>query len=140
MYLVGSLLTSTELAAAIERSGLAVAGDRLTESKRLFSAPEVPTDGDIYENIARSMLGNQVSPTQDDFIAILQEDLAEIQSKGIQGVIFITQKFCEPYDYLFPIYKQMLDEHGIPVLHLSLSGSADVRTFDASLEAFADIL
>lgn len=140
VYLVGSLLSDVSVAAAIERAGLAVVGDRLTESRRLFSAPQVPADGDIYENIAKSILGNALSPTQDCFDAILREDLAELQEKQVQGVIFVTQKFCEPYDYLFASCKRMLEEQGIPALRIVLSGSSDVRTFEASLEAFADIL
>ena len=140
VFLIGPFLSQTALAAAIERAGLSIVGDRLPESKRLFSAPEVPAYGDIYENIARSILGKCVSPTQDRFNEILKEDLLEIRGKQVQGVIFVAQKFCEPYDYLFPSYKRMLDEQGIPVLRLTLSGSTDDRSFDAVLEAFADML
>ena len=140
IFLIGSLLSREGLTEEIERAGLSIVGDRLPESKRLFSAPEVSPMGDIYANIARSMLHSQVSPTQDRFAEILQQDLAEIQAKQVQGVIFVTQKFCEPYDYLFPVYKRMLDEQGIPSLHLSLSGSVDNRNFSASLEAFSEIL
>lgn len=140
VYLVGSLLSSSAVAAAIERAGLAVAGDRLTESKRLFSAPPVPADGDVYQNIANSILGNKLSPTQNNFDAILREDLEEIKAKQVRGVLFVTQKFCEPYDYLFTAYQRMLEEQHIPVLRLVMSGSMDERVFEASLEAFADMI
>ncbi len=140
IYLVGSLLSSSFIVEAMEQAGLSVVGDRLTESKRLFSAPQVSTQGDLYENIARSILKTPSSPSQNRFNEILREDMAEIRDKQIEGVVFITQKFCEPYDYLFSSYKQMLDEQSIPVLHLALSGSTDRRAFDASLQAFADIL
>lgn len=140
VYLVGSLLSSSAAAAAIEKAGLVVAGDRLTESKRLFSAPLVPAGGDVYKNIANSILGNKVSPTQSNFDAILREDMEEIRAKQLQGVLFVTQKFCEPYDYLFTAYQRMLEEQEIPVLRLVLSDSMDERAFEASLEAFADMI
>lgn len=140
VYLIGSLLSSSAVAFAIEAAGLSVVGDRLTESKRLFSSPEVSTNGDLYENIAKSILGNKFSPTQNRFDAILQEDMEEIKEKQVQGVIFVTQKFCEPYDYLFPVYQRMLEAQGIPALHLTLSDSTDKRTFETSLEAFADMI
>lgn len=140
VYLVGSLLSSNTVTAAIERAGLSVVGDRLTESKRLFSTSDVSVDGDIYENIAKNILENRPSPTQDCFDIILREDLEEIRTKQVQGVIFVTQKFCEPYDYLFPVYQRMLEDHGIPVLHLTLSDSMDERSFEASLEAFSDMI
>lgn len=140
VYLVGSTMCGAGLASAIEEAGMNIVGDRLTESKRLFSAPPVSMDGDIYENIAASMLQNRTSPTQNDFASILKEDLAEIKSKGVRGVIFVTQKYCEPYDYLYSVYKKALDELSIPALRLVLTDSTDGRSFDAAIETFADII
>lgn len=140
VFLVGSLLCGVETAYAIEKAGMKVVGDRLTESKRLFSAPEVEPSGDICRNIAVGMLKNRVSPTQNDFRRILEEDLEEIRRKQVRGVIFVTQKYCEPYDYLFYVYKKMLDGMGIPVLQLKSADSTDTRRADAAVEAFADML
>ena len=141
VYLVGSFLTDTEVVAQIEAAGLSIVGDNLTQSKRLFSAPATGAEGDIYENIAFSILNNQLSPTQNDFHGILKKDLTEIKQKSAQGVIFITQKYCEPYDYLYSVYKQMLDEEGIPTLKITLADStAGNRRAETAIEAFADIL
>ena len=117
-----------------------IVGDRLTESKRLFSAPPVSAEGDIYESIAASMLQNRSSPTQNDFESILREDLAELKNKGVRGVIFVTQKYCEPYDYLYSVYRKALVELSIPALKLSLTDSTDGRSFDAAIGTFADII
>lgn len=140
VYLVGSTMCNAGIASAIEDAGMNIVGDHLTESKRLFSAPPVSLNGDIYENIADSMLMNQASPTQNDFDAILKEDMAEIRDKGVRGVIFITQKYCEPYDFLYPVYRKMLDGLSVPVLRLALTDSTDSRRPDAAIETFADIL
>lgn len=140
VYLVGSTLCGVELPRLIEDAGMKIVGDRLTESKRLFSAPAVQPSGDIYENIAASMLQNRVSPTQSDFASILREDREEIERKRVKGVIFITQKYCEPYDYLRAVYMKMLEQMAVPVLQLSLTDSTDSRRFDTSIETFADIL
>lgn len=140
VYLVGSTMCGAALASAIEEAGMNIVGDRLTESKRLFSAPPVSMEGDIYENIAASMLQNRTSPTQNDFDSILREDLAEIKSKGVRGVIFVTQKYCEPYDYLYSVYKKALDGLSVPALRLALTDSTDGRSFDAAIGTFADII
>ena len=140
VYLVGSTMCSAGLASAIEEAGMNIVGDRLTESKRLFSAPPVSAEGDIYESIAASMLQNRTSPTQNDFQGILREDLEEIKSKGVRGVIFVTQKYCEPYDYLYSVYKKALDGLSVPALKLTLTDSTDGRRFDATIGTFADIL
>ena len=71
---------------------------------------------------------------------VLFEDLKEIKQKEVEGVIYITQKYCESYDYMFSIYKKMLDENGIPVLRVILTDSTDNRKTEAILEAFADSL
>lgn len=140
VYLVGSLLSNSGVVSAIEGAGMKIAGDRLSESKRLFSASADTAEGDVYINIARSMLQTKLSPTQGSFHTILQEDLEEIREKQVRGVIFVTQKFCEPYDYLYYVYKKQLDKLQIPMLHLVLSSSTDAKVFEASLEAFSDIL
>ena len=140
IYLVGSFFSNTALADTIESSGMKIVGDNLTESKRLFSGPKADPNGDIYMNMAAKILHNHLSPTQNNFSYILKDNLEEIKHKNVQGVIFATQKYCEPYDYLFSIYKKMLDEQGIPVLRVVMSDSTDNRKLEFAVEAFADIL
>ena len=55
-------------------------------------------------------------------------------------MIYATQKYCEPYDYLFSAYKKALDEQGIPVLQVQMADSTDGSGKAAALEAFADII
>ena len=55
-------------------------------------------------------------------------------------MIYATQKYCEPYDYLFSAYKKALDEQGIPVLQVQMADSTDGNGKAAALEAFADII
>ena len=64
VFVMGSTLADTGLMKQIEAAGLNIVGDRLPESRRLFSTPEVSPDGDIYENIAASVLRTHLSPTQ----------------------------------------------------------------------------
>lgn len=140
VYIVGSFLSNHKIAKTIEQAGMNIVGDNLTESKRLFSAPAIDCKGNIYENIAKSMLQNKLSPTQNNFAKIINDDLCEMEEKNVQGVIFITQKYCEPYDYLYSVYKKTLDEKGIPTLKVSVSDSTDGRRLEFALEAFADTL
>lgn len=140
VYLIGSFLSNTDMAKAIETFGMKIVGDNLTESKRLFSADPVCLDGDFYQNIARSMFSNQLSPTQDQFEKLIHSDLEEIKRKQVKGVIFITQKYCEPYDYLYSVYKEVLDHEEIPSLHVTLADTTDYKQSALAFEAFRDIL
>lgn len=138
VFLVGSFLPDLEIVRIMENSGLQIAGDNLTESKRLFSAPAVQFKDDIFHEIADSIQRNRLSPTQNDFQQIVKDDLAEICQKNIKGVIFITQKFCEPYDYLFFVYQKALAEINVPVLHLVGNNTRDYPNVKLMIEAFAD--
>ena len=140
VYLIGSFLSNLEVAAKIENAGLKVIADNLTESGRLVSMPQVELSDDIFLSIARSYVGSRLSPTQNNYKALMEYDINEIKSKGVVGVIFVTQKYCEPYDYLYSIYKNRLDNANIPAVKLQLNDTEDSRKADLILEAFADSL
>lgn len=139
VFIVGSTQTSAALVGQIEAAGMNIVGDRLPESRRLIHAPEVSAQGDIYENIAESLLAGMPSPSEDAFAQILTEDREELRKKQARGVIFLTQKYCEPYDYLFPPYKRMLDDLGLPVLRVTQTGSV-AENAALAIETFADLL
>ena len=141
IYVVGSFLANVEIAETIERLGMKVVGDNLPESGRLaFMKPVCPNGDDIYNCIADSILKNRLSPTQDNFSAILENDFSEMENKGVKGIIYISQKYCEPYDYLFSVYKKMADERGINIVRISLADSRDSGKSELELEAFSDLL
>ena len=140
IYLIGSFLSNCRVLESIEKSGMCIVGDNFPESKRLVFAPEVSAMGDIYENIAVSMLHTQLSPTQNRFSELIVNDLAEIKKKDVEGVIYISQKYCEPYDYLYYIYRKRLDEMNIPILKITMSDSTDNKKLDFELEAFCDLM
>lgn len=141
VFLIGSFLAGVEFADSLEKAGLKVVGDNIPESGRLVSrAGYVSSETDIYMKIAAEILCTRPSPTQDLFDETIKSDLEEIRSKGCKGVVFATQKYCEPYDYLFSVYKKALDEQGIPVLQVQMADSTDGSGKAAVLEAFADII
>lgn len=141
VYIVGSFLANTDIAKTIEELGMTVVGDNLPESGRLaVSKPVCPQGEDAYRYIADSILNNRLSPTQDNFAAILENDFEEMRSKGVRGIIYISQKYCEPYDYLFSVYKKMADERNINIVRLSLADSKDSGKMNLELEAFSDLL
>lgn len=140
VFVVGSFLSNIELAKLIEMAGLTVVGDTLTESGRLVSRLSVELNGDLYKGIATSILSGRLSPSQNGFHAIVNKDLEEIKKKSVKGVIFVTQKYCEAYDYLYSVYKSALDIMGIPVIQIIINDTEDSRKVTLALEAFADII
>ena len=140
VFLVGSFLSCLQVAGAVSSAGLTVAGDTLPESGRLLSAGPVNPEGDPYQAIAQNILSRRLSPSQDDFHEIIARDLTEMEQKNVQGVVFVTQKYCEPYDYLYAVYKKELDLRGISSVKIALDHSEDPGKALLLLETFADTL
>lgn len=140
VFLIGSTLCNLELIKTIEEMDLSIVGDNLPESGRLVSTPKISTDGNIYYNIAKTMLERRMSPTQNDFSSIVTRDIEEILEKNVEGVIFVTQKYCEAYDYLFYIYEKEMKKMGIPILKLDQSTDANIGREQMKLEVFRETL
>lgn len=140
VFLVGSFLSNIEIPEMMEQAGLAVAGDTLPESGRLASTQPAELSRDIYKEIAKSILSMRLSPTQNSFRSIMEKDIEEIRRKDVKGVIFVMQKYCEPYAYLYSIYKPALEALGISTLLLTVNDTEDTRKVALALEAFADTL
>lgn len=140
VYLVGSFLTSDGITDILENCGLKTVGDDLPESGRIASRPSCDINGDIYKNISASILSARLSPTQDNFNDILRSDLEEIKAKKVRGVIFITRKYCEPYDYLYSVYEKILEAEGIKSLKICVSDPEGHKRSELAIEAFADMI
>lgn len=140
VYLVGSFLTNEHIADLIEENGLGIVGDNLPESGRLVGSYTDENESDIYKAISSDILSRRLSPTQDNFQSIIQRDLQEIRNLKADAVIFLIQKYCEPYDYLYSAYKKELDRRCIPSLKMSLISSMDEKKAALSVEAFAEMI
>ena len=140
VFLVGSFLSNVNILDIMENSGLSVVGDTLPESGRLVSRKPVNTSGDVYKEIAGSILSAKPSPTQNAFMTIINKDFEEIKRKEARGIVFLTQKYCEPYDYLYSVYKAEADSRGIPVIRVPMNHTQDDGRASLLLEAFADTL
>ncbi len=140
VFVVGSFLPNLRVIDVIENSGLSIVGDTLPDSGRLVSRKAVDVSADIYKEIAQSILIARLSPTQNAFKKIIADDFDEIRKKDVRGIIFLTQKYCEPYDYLYSIYKAEADQRKIPIIKLSMNNTQDDGKVALLIEAFADMI
>jgi benzoyl-CoA reductase/2-hydroxyglutaryl-CoA dehydratase subunit BcrC/BadD/HgdB len=139
VYVVGPFLTNTAVLMQMERSGLKVAGDNLTNSKRLAWKNYTCEKDTLYADIAEHILATNLSPTIENFGVLLEKDLAEIKEKDVKGVVFLCQKFCEPYDYLYVLYRSHLERLGIGSIRVYVDAAATGG--DSSIwESFAETL
>ena len=139
VFLLGSYMTNAGIVDSAEKNGLRIIGDDLPESNRIAKRA-FPVVDDIYQLVALQMLSSRTSPTQNSYSDRIKETMEEIGKKGCRGVLVVTQKFCEPYDYYYSVLKKALDDAGIPSLKLELDGSLDQNLHEAELGAFASML
>ena len=139
-YLVGSFLANTNVVRIIEKQGVSIVGDNLPESGRLVSTPPVSESGDLFHEIAKSMIIQRGSPSLSNYIPLIERDIEEIKTKKVNAVFFVIQKYCEPYEYLYSIYKKRLDALNIPSLKIQLTDSTDENKVELLVGAFVDSL
>ena len=139
VFLLGSYMTNAGIVDSAEKNGLRIIGDDLPESNRIAKRA-FPVVDDIYQLVALQMLSSRTSPTQNSYSDRIKETIEEIGKKGCMGVLVVTQRFCEPYDYYYSVLKKALDDAGIPSLKLELDGSLDQNLHEAELGAFASML
>lgn len=140
VFVVGSFLPNLSILDVIENSGLSIVGDTFPESGRLVSRKPVDVSLDLYKEIAQSILTTRLSPTQNAFKKIITDDFEEIRKKDARGIIFITQKYCEPYDYLYSIYKAEAEQRKIPTIQITMDNTQDDGKVALLIEAFADTI
>ena len=140
VYIVGSFLSNLSIAEVIERAGLNVVGDNLPESGRLVSTPHFAAEEDVFMEIAKTQLSARLSPTQNNFKSILACDMNQIRECHAKGVVFVVQKYCEPYQYLYSVYEKRLKQLDIPYTKLAVTDTEDDGKASLVLETFAELL
>ena len=81
---------------------------------------EVSMKGDPVKNLAEAYVKNSVPLTVRYHPRVNKQEyiLSHIKKLNVEGVIFLTPKFCEPSLYDYVIHKLALDKAKIPYLHL----------------------
>jgi benzoyl-CoA reductase subunit C len=131
-----------ELLDAIEAAGCQVNDDDMVIGWRLFSE-DIISNGDALGALARAYLHDSVyTSVRHDNGRPRTEGLAlRMQRSGAEAVLFTPAKFCEPALLDYVLFRQRLDEAGVP--HLKLEFEEKMWTFDAprtEVETFVESL
>jgi benzoyl-CoA reductase/2-hydroxyglutaryl-CoA dehydratase subunit BcrC/BadD/HgdB len=117
LLITGSVLENPRIIDLVEECGARVVGDDLCTGTRRFW-DVVDHAGEPLTALARHYLGRTPCPRMKDARRRFDHVLAMIDEFGVDGVIFYTLKFCDPYLYDVPLLKAQLAERGIPGLQL----------------------
>ena len=70
----------------------------------------------------------------------MEYDFKKIRDKQALGIIMVVQKYCEPYEFLYSVFKKKSDKAGIPIIKINIADSKDINKAKLQLEAFRGIL
>ena len=144
IYLFGNVLADPDVYSLLESCGVDIVGDDFCTSERMFSALEIENSGDIYMELARSVLTQ--SPCARTFISnqpgkMAIDILAQAKACNARGVIGHALKFCDPYLARLPHVRDVFSREGLPLM--LLEGDCSLRSIGQQrtrIEAFIEML
>lgn len=140
VFVSGKLVEPLEIFQWMDEAGILVAGDDLAVGSRYFSYG-IKGEGDALKSLAQSYferIPNALVEGPKDHLSFI---LKKVQENGIEGVIFVHLKFCEPLAFDYPGIKKGLDQRGIPNLFIETElHGYNVGQIKTRLQAFVEIL
>jgi len=140
LMLSGSIIDQLEIMDLIEESGVVVVEDLCTGHRYLQGL--VAEDGDPFERIAQRYLERAPCSRMIGVkrrLLYIEELIREYQ---VEGLIYHTLKFCDQFQYDYPLLRKALSEQvGVPLLYLegdyTISSFGQLKT---RIQAFAEML
>lgn len=131
-----------DLIKLVEDAGCYLVDDDFVIGRSWF-VEDVPVDGDPVHALAESYVNRAVySSVRHDFRAPRWEGLADkVKRSNADAVLFLIAKFCEPAYFDYVLFKNKLEEIGVP--HLLLEFEEKQFTFDrvrTEVETFVESL
>jgi len=117
ILITGSVMDNPQILELIERGGAKVVGDDLCSGTRLFW-DTVERVSDPLTDLSRHYLGRTPCPRMKDAPKRFDHVIRMVDEFRVDGVIFYTLKFCDPFLFDVPLLKAQLAEKGIPTLLL----------------------
>jgi benzoyl-CoA reductase/2-hydroxyglutaryl-CoA dehydratase subunit BcrC/BadD/HgdB len=117
ILITGSLLSSPQLLEIVENAGADVVYEDLCTGSRYFDG-RVEKETDLIRSLALHYLKKSPCPRMKDTDLRLGKIRERIQEFAVDGLIYNTVKFCDNHLYDFPVFKETLEDSGIPVLQI----------------------
>ena len=138
----GSTLDKPDLFQLIENSGGVVAADDLCIGTRYFFDQIDESISDPIEAIAKRYLELIPCSRMFDFHEErIDHAVKLITDYDIQGLIYVVLKYCDDFMIDYPLYKEKMDELGIPILYLEREYILDnVEALRTRIEAFIELI
>jgi benzoyl-CoA reductase/2-hydroxyglutaryl-CoA dehydratase subunit BcrC/BadD/HgdB len=140
ILITGSVMDNPRIPRLIEECGARVVGDDLCNGTRQFW-DIVESVADPLTDLSRHYLGRTPCPRMKDAQKRFDHVMRMIDEFQVDGVIFYTMKFCDPFLFDVPVLKERLAAKALP--SLSLEGDYTPGTLGrvkTRIEAFIEML
>jgi len=134
----GHILDDPDILRLIEESGGLIVSDDLDSGSRYFWSL-VDNVGNPIENVSQRYLNipSPYRPDAKDRIEYFTDMIKEFQ---VEGVVFLTRKFCDPYLFDNSVLEQALRQRGVPFLRLEYEYPLAKASIKTRVEAFIEML
>jgi benzoyl-CoA reductase/2-hydroxyglutaryl-CoA dehydratase subunit BcrC/BadD/HgdB len=140
LLVTGSVMDNPRILELIEECGAKVVADDLCTGTRQFR-DVVENTGNPLMDLSRHYLGRTSCPRMKDAARRFDHVFQTIDESRVDGVIFYTLKFCDPFLFDIPRLKEELAARGLP--SLLLEGDYTPGTLGrvkTRIEAFTEML
>jgi benzoyl-CoA reductase subunit C len=134
----GHIIDDPEVLKVIEDSGGIIVSDDLDSGSRYFWSL-VDSEANPIEGISRRY-AKIPSPYGSPVIDRINYLKVMVKAFQVEGVIFLTRKFCEPYLFDYVTLGRAVKEEGIPSLYLEYEYPLAKGTLKTRVEAFVEML
>lgn len=136
----GLMAEPVELLSILEENGIAVAGDDLAQESRQFRVSG-RAEGDVWQRMAwRTVDQRGCAFLYEERKTRGQMLIQMVREKQARAVVVFMMKFCDPEEFDYPIYKQELEEAGIPILYLEVDQQLDsFEQMRTRIQSFAEM-
>lgn len=141
ILVTGSICADPEYLRVIEEGGGMVVADDVCTGSRYFSSPVDTVEPDPLRALARRYLARGPCARMFDHQRRAQHILRLAKEYNVQGIIYSVLKFCDPYQYDFPIMRDKLEGAGFPVLKIDREHvAAGIGQISTRVQAFLEML
>ncbi|MEJ2208399.1 MAG: 2-hydroxyacyl-CoA dehydratase family protein [Anaerolineae bacterium] len=140
LFLAGAVLDEPRLPALVDDLGARVAGDDLCSGSRHFfgqvgsGADPLAALSDYY--LQRPPCPAKYLPGHDPGRHLVEQ----ARAADCDGVVFVVEKFCEPYAFDYALALPALEAAGLPHLLLEMEQTPSIEALRTRLQAFVEML
>ena len=141
ILLAGGLCNLPDIFEMIESSGGFIVSDDFCSGSR-YADGQVRIQEDIVAAIADRYAERVVCPAKHAALYSRGEHVLRLaREQGVDGVIFLYLKFCDPHAFDYPYMKRMLDHENIPSMLFEMEDQLPSEgQFKTRCEAFIEML